>query len=332
MLVFVLTRKLLESKTKKRQERINKINDLLIKINNDPNALTSSVINFFNKSILEFIFCFEDADRKKHGKRDWEKIKAIISEKVLKPQAKRLSLSRDWFKRYLATRCYELGTNLFDEKELIKLVKDDVFLVSVNAAMLIFHNPTTKSINEVIDSYSKGRRILQTTLVNILLHTPIENTKVISDIIIKRLYVEEDIYTRIFCYRILLYLKPSGEIHSIVEKDLMTDDLDLKIAVLIYLEHVEAKYSKPILLKYLNDPHFEIRTIVVKLLGDIGDKSLIPELAGKLSDPEWWVRINTANVLGNLGEEGLAVLRAQTAQKDRFAYETAQAYLEINKK
>jgi hypothetical protein len=331
ILIFIATQIILKYKNKVRQKKIDKINHLLTISINDASVLNDSTLQFFNQSIVEFILCFERQDKHYQENDAWKKIKVTISDRVFKPQIKLLAASPYWFKRYLATRCFHLGVNIEDENVLFNLLSDKVLLVAINATMLILNNPSSRSINEIINVFSKERHILRSTLENILSDQPIKRDDQITDTIIKRLYVEKNIYCKIICYELLCLLRPPDKIDPIYNKHILTDNIDLKIAVLKYLSHTDTLSSKNILLNYLNDAHDEVRTTVVKLLGKTGDKMMIPYLTSKLSDKAWWVRINSAHALANLGEEGIYALKSISPHDDKFAYETAQAYLGENK-
>jgi len=105
IILFSITRIIFQYKLKNRRITIDKINNILFKSIDDTSVLNKPVIEFFKHNIVEFILCFEKIDEEKKENKNWKKIKIIISDSVLKPQAKLLAFSSDWFKRYLATRC-----------------------------------------------------------------------------------------------------------------------------------------------------------------------------------------------------------------------------------
>jgi len=317
--------------TNKRRERIvNKINKKLKKINKDRAYLKNSVIKFFNQNIIEFILCFRKANKRNRKKTGWQEIQVIISEKVLQPQVSLLASSKDWFNRFLATQCYEIGINIIDEDIILKLLNDDTLLVAINAAIIIVNNPTVKSINEIIDKFSVYRRVRELAFANILNSESI-NPHFVIQALVARLNTDKDIYKRIFIYRILNALSFSNEFYSFITQDLASDNLDLRVEVLNYLRHVDFTIAKQILLDHLNDPNYQIRATAVRLLGSLHDKSVITNVESKLRDKVWWVRINAANALLNLGSEGIIALKNQSPHVDKYAYQSAQAILKTYK-
>lgn len=334
LFVFYLTRKYLNYKINKRIKIRDKIKKLFHDINENPQSLTDSAINFFNKFIFDFIFELDLGNEKYRGSANWQIAKLKFSKYILQTQSKRLLASKDWFKEYLGLRCYELGINIEDDQVLLNLIKSNIFLVAINAAMIIFNNPNPNpnSVNAIISEFSKQRHLLQNTFIDILIGALPSNKQIVVDIIRNRLKTEKNVYARIFCYRILTKLPPSTDIDSFIQNDLLDKNTELNIAALKYLYHINFATRKEMLLTYLNDPRPKIRIIVTKLLGELDDDQLIPVLEDKLHDPEWWVRVNAAYALAKLGKAGLAILQAQTYKEDKFAYEVAQFFTEIIKR
>lgn len=333
ILVFLLTRLIMLLKSKHRQKVIDKICKILTEINTDANVLTNKVVQYLNKYIFEFIICLDNSKLDTSNINNWQAAKKILNKEVLWKQAKILSNSSRWFNRYLATRCYELAENTAEQEIIIKLVHDKTVLIMLNSALLIINNATAKSINALIDAFSNERRLLQTTLVNILKGQSVKDDKGIVVIINKRLQNELDPYVRMFCYRILSTLKASEQINYCVpENDLINTNVDLKIAALKYLAHSNYNKNKSILLSYLKDTNNDVRAAVIKALRRKKDLSLFSIFESMLKDPSWWVRINSAIALTELGEDGIIALKSQSIEKDKFAYETAQAALKIYKK
>ncbi|MEM4251384.1 MAG: HEAT repeat domain-containing protein [Candidatus Bathyarchaeia archaeon] len=83
-----------------------------------------------------------------------------------------------------------------------------------------------------------------------------------------------------------------------------------------------------LLLAALSDKNWEIRAVAAKALGQIGNLEAIPKLTEALTDEAWWVRHNSAQALTRMGQPGIAALRAQLDQEDRFAREIAKQVLE----
>jgi hypothetical protein len=246
-----------------------------------------------------------------------------LSEQVLKPNARKMAVSKKWFKRYLAVKCFSYGFSPQDEIFLLQLISDNSLLISLNAALVTLQYPSVQSINKIIDVYAKGRRLQQSSFAEILT----KEAPAIQTMIAERLSNELDPYVKIFCYHLLVKLPPT-EVISSFALDIKSENLDLKIAVLNYLAHVK-KNAQEEIRSFLTNPHWQIRAAAAKLLGQLKDKKSLILLNTCLRDSEWWVRINAAQALSVMGDEGLLILREQDPSIDRYAYEEAQQILKI---
>ena len=87
------------------------------------------------------------------------------------------------------------------------------------------------------------------------------------------------------------------------------------------------QYCFGMIKEYLDDEQWQVRAAAAKSLGMIKDYSALQALGKKLSDKEWWVRIRAAEALGELGDEGAQILKDQSMEKDKYAYEAASQVL-----
>ncbi len=287
--------------------------------------LSDTMINFFKSHLLTFLINLSHFEAKKNQFINWDNVIKQLSDVILKPQARVLSTSRQWFKRYLAVLCFSYGFDPEDGKLLKKLLNDDNLLISINTARVIAEFPLPELITAVVYSFAKGRRLQQAANAEILA----KGSQDFSPAIIEILQKTQDPYVKSFCYRLLTQLLSSDQICSTAESDVLSENITLKIAVLNYLGAIKNKAADTIILKFIHDPHWEVRAVVTRILGERGDESAIAELEKSLKDPIWWVRVNAANSLLKLGKKGIAVLKAQSPEIDRYAYETAQEVLKI---
>ena len=251
----------------------------------------------------------------------WLKNRQIILDALL-PIARTFAISRRWYNRYIAAEIFLIQFKPEDEPLISKLIRDRIPLVSLISASLCMRSTSKKLINDVVDHLSKGRRVQQALEIHILDHT----NSAIAIILNERLSVEKNPYVKVFCYRILLVLPFSRSPNCLIS-DLASDNLDLKLAVIAYMQKHEPKDFFAHLSEFLKDEHWEVRAKSALLLGLTGERHFVSTLEPCLQDKVWWVRINAAEALGRLGEPGLKILKAQTLAKDRFAYDVAQRVL-----
>lgn len=112
-----------------------------------------------------------------------------------------------------------------------------------------------------------------------------------------------------------------------VQEDIKIDSKDLKIAILNSVSHFDENIKKEIIFSCINDSHWEVIAVAAKMLGSIEDEQSIRVLRQLLSHSAWWVRINAAHALGNKGPKGIDVLKAQSQEQDKFAFDTATEVL-----
>ncbi|MBI4853064.1 MAG: HEAT repeat domain-containing protein [Acidobacteria bacterium] len=91
---------------------------------------------------------------------------------------------------------------------------------------------------------------------------------------------------------------------------------------------IETMEELELILEKLNDKEWPVRAVAAKALGQLQQEQSIPKLTRALTDEAWWVRHNAAHSLAMLGANGLAELRTQTLNPDRFARDIAKQVLE----
>lgn len=324
IVVSYLLKVIFSAKEKRNAKLAVKIHEQLTALfNSNQTNIPTTTFKFFKKNILIFLVKFSEFENIKAQFPNWDNIVAQLSNHVFKPVGRKFSSAHGWFKRYIAVLCFGYGFDHADNKLLTKLTGDDNLLVSMNAAKAIAKFPTLDLIKSVVYTFAKGRRLQQSADAVILA----QEGQNFVPMLLQILQEAQDPYVKTFCYRLLTQLPSSGGINPSIETDIANENLDLKIAALNYLAHTPTDQAKAIIFKSLDDPRWQVRAVAVKILGDIGDESVISPLTVSLKDPEWWVRINSANALMLLGKPGISALREQLPEADKYAYEAAQEVL-----
>lgn len=306
----------------KQSENLKKeISAQLREITADRLQLTKKLIDFYKKNILELTDSLE-------GGTLALSLNLELKTAVLQPMARRLGLSKHWSKQMIAIRCYQfLNLEHQDYPVLIHMLSSKILLVILGACKIIFTHPNEPLINTMIDSLSLSRKIYQDLFFQILSTLPDIDQSLLSEIFFQRLLQEKNTYTRCFCYRMIKKLLASEKMLPLIKQDITNENLDLRIAALSYLSCIPSAISLQILEAATEDKQFEIRALAVKTLGECKQLISTAILEKKLQDNAWWVRINAANALASLGPSGIAILRRQRPDADRFAYETSQKIL-----
>lgn len=113
-------------------------------------------------------------------------------------------------------------------------------------------------------------------------------------------------------------------------KFLSTDSIDMRARAIraIAAVGIETNDELDLILNCLSDKDWPVRAVAAKALGQLQQEQSIPALTRSLTDEAWWVRHNAAHSLAMLGTNGLAELRTQTLNPDRFARDIAKQVLE----
>lgn len=254
---------------------------------------------------------------------DWKKVRIVLINEIILPFARKLVASKQWVNRYLASQAFQLTLQPDDQPFVEQLLNDTIPLIALNAVKIVLEQPSQILINRVIIIFSKNRRFQ-----NALFSQSIQVKPHAAALITVCLNNSIDIYEKILCYRMLSEQSHYDQNIKTIQEDLNATNIDLQIAALTYVAYTDPKRAKLLLSQKLQNPHWEIRTIAAKLVGQIRDISSLTQLARCLHDSQWWVRINAAEALAQLGPPGIEILKQQTPEVDQYAYDTAKRVLE----
>jgi len=314
-------------RNKLHQKRFDALKKALTEAAEAKLELSKQLYKKARKSIEDSISIIKSLDET-YSTETWQTVKFQLLNQVLLPIADQYTASKNWYKRYLATQCYFLYCSANEEQNLLKLTKDPVTLVAINAAEAAVKSPSQKLIDAIIDNFAEGRHMRQTTFAQVLAN--IESN--LTPFILKKLTSENNIYSRAFCYRLLTCLPPEKTIVNIAFEDINNTHFELKKAALKYLAHSKAENIHTILEKKMDSEDWQVRSTAVSILGQLQAEDAAELIAEKLKDPEWWVRINAAQALSQLGKKGYTLLKQQDPSIDRYAYEAALQVLKTKKK
>jgi hypothetical protein len=307
-----------------RERRAKKINKQIAQIvksacrKNKP--LSSKQLVFLKNSPFETLIYLTELDNKLKNEISFIRVSNQLSSELFMPLSRRFAHSRSWFKRYTAALGYSFGFEEVDENNLVSLAKDKSLLIALNAATTLIKHPTSRTINAIIDVFSEGRRLQQSVCSELVMSTSAD----IAPIVHERLEKEENIYTRIFCYRLLCKLPSQLQICSKAKEDILSPSTDLKIATLNYMNHTQDKLKGDYIFSLTKDPHWEVRAAAAKVLSTHKTRKSLHVLTDMLNDSQWWVCLNAAHSLGDYGDQGMAILSSQAPDTNNFSFEIAQ--------
>lgn len=267
---------------------------------------------------LEAIF----ATDQKFTTPQWEKTRYLILSEILNPLARQQTKKRRWLKRLFASQIFSLHASAFDEIAVATLISDAKPIIVVYAIIAATKIGTCSILQTAALRISQERRLTRNLFLNAFNACHVNIEKAIKNL----LKSESNIFLLTTYYEILSRC-PTTEPYQQFEKNLHSDNIDLKIAVIRYLYHALKTDSESILMTLVEDPSWQVRAVVVRFLGELKSYLSLQQLEKALRDKEWWVRINAAQALYQLDEPGIEVLKNQSVAQDRFAYETANFVL-----
>lgn len=320
IVIFFLTRLFFFYKEKKKVDLRQQINQTLSTALENKTLLDTKDLKLLEKHSFDTVTYFAERESAFQTNEFFSPLKNQLSSDVFKPIARRFAHSKRWFNRYTSALAYTYGIDEADEENLISLAKDKSLLVAMNAATTLVNNPNPRTINAVIDVFSQGRRIQQSVCSELLMKTKVD----ITPIVLERLEKESNIYTRIFCYRLLCKLPSPKTICQQAQKDILADSVDLKIAALNYIHHSTDESKDNFIFSLAVDPHWEVRATVARLLSTNQSTQCLTTLESLLSDSQWWVCLNAAHALERHGDQGISILKKQTPDESKYSFEVAQ--------
>lgn len=266
--LMYLTKAYLRYQEKQTKNKKRLIVNLLESIANGKDGFSQAAIKFLKKEIFLVITVLPSLEEHKHKFRYADSFKSNLISKILIPVAKKFAYSRNWFKRYIAVRCYSYGFEESDEEAILKLLRDHITLVSINSAMVATKFFNEKLTNNLIDIFSAGRRLQQSLYAEMIA----KKGDAIAIIIFNRLDKEQNLYVKAFCYRLLSRLEDKTIFYPNAKDDVLSDNLELKLSALRYVASCDYPSKIEIVFKLTNDPHWEVRAVVANILGQILSK------------------------------------------------------------
>lgn len=271
--------------------------------------------------ITPILFSFN----KKYDKMGhWFKIQKNFCDAILFPVARKATYRKNWLYRFYAAQTFGLHIDAHNETYILKLLDDPVplvFYASLEAAIKI---ASKNCIIKIVERLSKENWITKSLFMQVFQQAPATARYHIENILMG----STEPMLRTTCYNILLQFK-MNHLRWDMSEDLNSKFINLKISALKYSAHAHLKEASSILALHLKDKSWEVRTVCLRLLGEIGAKKEMTAVAACLNDPDWWVRLASATTLRSFGPEGVKILELQKEQINPDAFNAA--YNVLNK-
>ena len=266
----------------------------------------------------------ELADRRYKG-NTWDSLKNEVSQIYLMPRARKYCQSIFWINRNFSARCFALTPFTQDEKKILKLLNDSVFLVRSLAVVATIKLELKEGILKILHLMGQeqgySRYFYKDMLVNNASLKVLNWIKEFAN-------CEKDPQIHLSCLEVLAG-KSINISEDFLNRDLDSNDKTLQLAALKVFVNNPQTNSAKILLKYMNDMDPHIRAQAALGLQYILTKEALEKLEKALCDESWMVRQQAGWSLKKMGKAGLDILRRQT-ETNKEAYESAQYALKFD--
>ncbi len=261
--------------------------------------------------------CIEHMDKIYSSHSSWHNLRLTLMEDYLLLRARLMTKSFSYTQRMWAVRIFLLDPKPRDETFIKILLKDPVSIIRQEAVVAAVRIGSKGLVDQMIDTMTEEAPFAKFPYRDAMAVAGEDVFRWVRE----RLLVENDEAKKVSCW-LLLGVKEDQRIAQCAGKDLFSPNKELRIAVVKALAVCPGEEAASMLISCLEDPQWEIRAAAAKSLGSMNDKRATAPLGRAIRDKNWWVRFNSAQTLSIMGEQ--EILRRQTLELDRYAYEASQ--------
>lgn len=254
---------------------------------------------------------------------DWMLIKEKIAKSYLLPAARQLAGSNSSKKRNFAANCFSLVPLAEDNKFILKLLDDPIFLVSSIAAQAAMKLEIRTSFYKILLLMSRSEGFTYCYYRDLLIdNMTIRNFAFLQKIAAQNL----DPAVHLACLHLLISRRLSFSA-TFLKRDIKSSNPAIRMAALkIFVRYPQHSFFN-LFLECTKSSDPDIRIEGIKGIEFFPSPIVYFELTKMLSDNNWQVRLQASKSLKLLAPEGEAILRAQDPGIDLKAYEVAQYVL-----
>ncbi len=259
----------------------------------------------------------------------WLKLREQLAKEQLVATARKYAKSRYWFKNFQALMCFNFYMDATDDLLVEKLLHSKIPIITLHACRVAIKYSMPRAINTVIDWLNETRKPNR----SLYIHYFKSSSQEVITLLLERFLKEDHPYIKVGLYDIFANLLPQQQLLAMTLIDSNAELLELKLAALRMLSHLQPENLGELLAAEHQDEHWEVRALIAKQMGIYAVTEKANILLSLLKDSEWWVRLNAAHALLQLNDEGKQTLLQLNKEDDLYAYEAAQHALQhYNKK
>lgn len=330
LLIFIISKKVsffFENRNfSKNKKAINEIIKICLEEKKNISKFNLKKFAFTNVLLIEM-----EAFEYRLQEIEWEELKKEISDEFLLPKARVWTSSRFWTRRNYAARCFALSPQFADEKMIIDLIKDPVFLVRSIAAVAATKLELKEGIYKILQHMSTEKGYAHYFYRDVLLQGSRKVFEWIEEIAEKA----ETSQIHLASLEVL-----SGKTFMkqlpFLKRDLESNDTAIRFAAIKLFVRNPQKNCAEAILNSTDDSKEEIRSEAILGMeylvgmGFLSAEKGFSRLNKALTDESWMVRMKAAATLKKMGEKGLDILNQQDKKVNKEAYEAAQYALEFS--
>lgn len=249
----------------------------------------------------------------------WLFVMDSLLDRILFPKARKLAMSPFWFKRNWALRCLSLSPRKQDETYFLNFLCDPMTHNRFGAIRPLLEVGSAYSLNVIVEVMEDENRHTQAVYLSMTKYGGSNFYEAIRE----RLKRESDPQAKRVCIDILSESLERSDLF-LIKKSLFDKDKSLRLTSLRCLGKFEMHHSTQLLMGFLKDDLWEVRSLAAKFLGLRKAYQAIPSLIENACDRNWWVRLNSIEALFEMGESGKMALETITEEKDKYAFEMLQ--------
>lgn len=257
---------------------------------------------------------------------EWRTIKEEIVKKYLIDFARNLSKKKDWHSRAMASRICALSPTAEEKDMILQLLDDSVFLVRGQVAPAAIELRLKEGVLKILHQMSKEPGYPRYYYRDVLLN---HESQEVFDWIEEIAETPDGRDLQLACLDVL-----SGKMQTIqgnfLLRDVQSEDDEIRLAAIKVYARNPQKKSLEILLSHVQDSNEKVRIEVFYGLEHFRQPKTLEILEKGLEDDSWEVRVQAANSLKNMGRLGIDVLKRQSLEKHRNAYEAANYILQLD--
>jgi HEAT repeat protein len=319
LFIIPFNRLFLFYKQKKKDFVSEKISEILINCLYGKKTLSPTLAKYNKQILLAELEAFSNRIRGEN----WENLKNRITKSYLLPTARIDAGKPSWLKRNFAARCFSLTPLEKDEKEILQLANDPVFLVRSIAAIALMSLEKKEGILEIIKQMSLTKGYSRYFYQDLLL----KGSRMVQNCIKKIAQKNKNHSIHLACLE-LLTNTTFYSIPKYLEDDLISDDPKMRLAAVKILANNSQESAIPHLLLRMRDSNWKVRQEAILGLQHFPSPEVLEILEQTLEDQEWLVRLYAAKTLKKMGEKGTEVLKRQINKVHQPGYDVAKFMLE----